>query len=315
MRSLRRHITPVRSSTVLVLCCVVLCSVSSTQAQPTATDPFREPDWRSALILRFDPPAHASAADPSGGYLSAVTQALESGLIASTGADAISVGPLFASWTDPAPGGVGSAIDPALGSHEDWDLLVAAAGRAGVPIIITFPNSSGQGPHPVRIVGAPNNSSFDVFVDELPLEELEDIHRLTTLYKSLSERIARARQPVITSSPIPPGPTPLAARVLLLPGAVQFRAPAPGSGSGSGDLWRLVAAFRQRHPAVGTGEHEDLAGNTYSFARTSSDRNVDDAVIVALAASGSTTLNVSRVFADNTLLHDAVTGGTAFVSF
>ena len=298
-----------------VLCCAVVCCVSPAQAQPTATGPIREPDWRSALILRFDPPAHTPAADPSGGYLSAVTRALESGLVASIGADAISVGPLFASGTDPAPGRVSSAIDPSLGSNEDWELLVAAAGRAGVPIIITFPKSSGQGHQPVRIAGASNNPSFDAFVDELPLEELEDIHSLKTLYKSLSERIASARHPIITSSPIPPGSTPLAARVLLLPGAVQFTAPAPGSGSENGELWRLVAAFRRRHPAVGTGEHEDLANNTYSFARTSNDRNVDDAVIVALTASGTTTLNVSRVFADNTLLHDAVTGSTAFVSF
>jgi hypothetical protein len=183
-------------------------------------------------------------------------------------------------------------------------LLVAAAGRAGVPIIITFPKSSGQGHQPVRIVGAADNPSFDAFVYELPLGDLEDIHALKTLYKSLSEQVASARHPIITSSPIPPGSTPFAARALL-----------PPAGSENGELWRLVAAFRRRHPAVGTGEHEDLANNTYSFARTSNDRNVDDAVIVALAASGTTTLNVSRVFDDNTLLHDAVTGSTAFVSF
>lgn len=297
----------------VVLCCVVLCCVSPAQAQPTATDPIREPDWRSALILRFDPPANTPAADPSGGYLSAVTKALESGLVASTGVDAISVGPLFTSGTDPAPGGVRSAIDPSLGSYEDWELLVAAAGRARVPMIIAFPKSSGQDRQPVRIAGASNNPSFDTFGDELSLEDLEDIHALKTLYNSLSERVASARHPIITSSPIPPGSTPLAVRVLLLPGAVQFTAPAPGSGNG--DLWRLVTAFRQRHPAVGIGVHEDLANNIYSFGRTSNDRNVDDSVIVALTASGTTTLNVSRVFADNTLLHDAVTGSTAFVSF
>ena len=127
-------------------------------------------------------------------------------------------------------------------------------------------------------------------------------------------------------------------RLLLLPGAVQIfygdetaRPPGPPVSDAQQATrspmnwdaldpavlahWRKLGQFRRRHPAVGAGAHQRLPNSTYAFGRTWRDGRIDDRVIVALGAEGRTTLNVSRLFADDTMLRDAYTGRTAFVSF
>ncbi len=130
---------------------------------------------------------------------------------------------------------------------------------------------------------------------------------------SWADRVTSSSRPVITALPRSSASQPPDALLLLLPGSLLVAA-SPSEQSSS-ELWNRILAFRKRHPAIGIGEHEVLANSTYSFARTLTRRKVVDAVIVALGASGKTTLNVSRIFPDNTLLRDAVTGSTAFVSF
>lgn len=93
--------------------------------------------------------------------------------------------------------------------------------------------------------------------------------------------------------------------LLLMPGGLYID-------GALGPMGSKIAAFRLRHPAVGAGLHERLINNFYSFRR--SIEGVDDAVVV-VGAEGRAAINVSRVFADDTLLRDAVTGATAFVSF
>lgn len=127
-------------------------------------------------------------------------------------------------------------------------------------------------------------------------------------------------------------------RLLLLPGAVQIfygdetaRPPGPAVSDAQQATrspmnwdapdaavlahWQKLGRFRRRHPAVGAGAHQRLPGQTYAFARTYRDGRYDDRVIVVLGAEGRTTVNVARLFADDTLLRDAYTGRTAFVSF
>ena len=98
-------------------------------------------------------------------------------------------------------------------------------------------------------------------------------------------------------------------RLLLAPGGVLLdRMPLD-------ETARAIAAFRLRHPAVGTGDHQRLVNNVYAFQRSLDRKTSRDDVIVVFGASGETNVNVSRVFADDTLLRDALTKDIAFVSF
>ena len=81
------------------------------------------------------------------------------------------------------------------------------------------------------------------------------------------------------------------------------------------EIVRRILGFRARHPAVASGSHVQLINNVYTFQRSIDDPRRKDAVVVVLGASGRTTVNVSRAFADDALLRDAMTGRTTFVSF
>ena len=371
MRRPRRITIPILSCAV-ALTGFVLCCPAPVRTQPSNSASQNDPDWRSAVILRFDPGTTSSEANRSGRYLSGITHALESGWVASIGANAISIGPLFTSGNESASEFESAAIDPELGSASEWKSLISAARRIEVPVIVivAVPGAAPVAPtgdpddqprfatlarfreadgvrhffvagnaddisrsevlrtgaalrrvmqestpegDPPWIAASLDHPSFDAVIEEVPADHLANIESLKLLYGSISDRIETDARPTILSIPLDAGSTLSGANVLLLPGAVQIAA---GSvDAASADFWRSIASFRKRHPAVSMGEHTDLANNTYSFARTSVDGRYDDAVIVALGASGSTTLNVSRVFPDNAFLRDAVTGRTAFVSF
>lgn len=78
--------------------------------------------------------------------------------------------------------------------------------------------------------------------------------------------------------------------------------------------WQKIGQFRRSHPAVGAGTHTKLSDSPYIFAREFSNEVACDAIVVAIGASGNTTINVSSVFSDGTQLRDAYTGNTATVS-
>lgn len=112
----------------------------------------------------------------------------------------------------------------------------------------------------------------------------------------------------ITRVPVDDWPTPAIYGLMLARGGLYL------DGAGS-DTTAAIAAFRLRHPSVARGDHEPLINSAYSFRRSLSERGRDDQVVIVLGAKGKASVNVSRAFADDALLRDAMTGQTAFVSF
>jgi hypothetical protein len=97
---------------------------------------------------------------------------------------------------------------------------------------------------------------------------------------------------------------------LFLPGAVYLETGSPG------EEWGPYLAFRANHPAVGRGIHQRLEGQAYAFYRgLRTSRDTTDEVVVVLGAEGTTRVKVSRVFDDDTLLRDVLTGKIALVSY
>ncbi|MEL6942820.1 MAG: alpha-amylase family glycosyl hydrolase [Bacteroidota bacterium] len=82
--------------------------------------------------------------------------------------------------------------------------------------------------------------------------------------------------------------------------------------------WSILGEFRQAHPAVGAGSHQQLDDSPYTFMRdyiNASDGLCDKIVAaVGLTPNTSTTLDVGGAFADGELIRDAYTGNTATVS-
>ncbi len=81
------------------------------------------------------------------------------------------------------------------------------------------------------------------------------------------------------------------------------------------DHWQKLGQFRARHPAVAMGAHEALSADPYVFSRSLHAGRWQDDVVVVIGAEGKTPVNVSTVFADNTILRDAYSGKTTFVSY
>ena len=70
--------------------------------------------------------------------------------------------------------------------------------------------------------------------------------------------------------------------------------------------WQKLGQFRANHPAVGAGIHIMLTQNPYVFSRSFSTGTETDLVVVGLnLPKGEKTLEVSKVFNDGDLLHDA----------
>lgn len=77
--------------------------------------------------------------------------------------------------------------------------------------------------------------------------------------------------------------------------------------------WQKLGQFRNKHLAVGAGTHVHLNDTPYVFGRLYNKNGVNDRVVVAIGANGSTTLNVSGVFPDGTRVRDYYTGNEAVV--
>jgi len=74
--------------------------------------------------------------------------------------------------------------------------------------------------------------------------------------------------------------------------------------------WKIMGQFRNRHIAIGAGSHTKLKDSPYTFKREKD----DDKVVVVIDASGPTTVNVSGIWDNGTVLRDFYTGNTATVS-
>lgn len=78
--------------------------------------------------------------------------------------------------------------------------------------------------------------------------------------------------------------------------------------------WNKLGTFRKHHVAVGAGQHQQLADNPYTFARTYEEADYSDKVVVALdAPSGTKEISVADIFENNTHLRDAYSGQEAVV--
>jgi alpha-amylase len=78
--------------------------------------------------------------------------------------------------------------------------------------------------------------------------------------------------------------------------------------------WQKLGQFRNKHIAIGAGQHKLINSSPYTFSRTYDENGITDGVIVVTGASGATTVDVSSVFGDGTLLTDYYTGAQAKVS-
>ncbi|NNC49409.1 MAG: alpha-amylase [Flaviramulus sp.] len=78
--------------------------------------------------------------------------------------------------------------------------------------------------------------------------------------------------------------------------------------------WQKLGQFRVNHPAVGSGIHEMLTQQPYTFYRTFAKENFEDKVVIGLDLSkGEKIIDVSQIFKDGTKLHDAYSNQSAEV--
>ncbi len=70
--------------------------------------------------------------------------------------------------------------------------------------------------------------------------------------------------------------------------------------------WQKLGTFRERHPAIGAGLHQMITEEPYVFYRSYSEGQYEDLVVIGLELNkGAKEINVSRIYDDGTVLHDA----------
>jgi alpha-amylase len=70
--------------------------------------------------------------------------------------------------------------------------------------------------------------------------------------------------------------------------------------------WQKLGQFRANHPAIGAGAHQMITQRPYVFYRSFYLNNYEDLVVVGLNLSkGTKTLDVSKIFKDGEMVHDA----------
>lgn len=78
--------------------------------------------------------------------------------------------------------------------------------------------------------------------------------------------------------------------------------------------WQKLGKFRNQHPAIGAGKHQKISNNPYVFSRVFSKGDFNDEVIIGLdLEKGKKEINVSSIFKDGIVLHDAYSNETAKV--
>lgn len=74
------------------------------------------------------------------------------------------------------------------------------------------------------------------------------------------------------------------------------------------DHWRRLGRFRQRHPAIGAGEHVELSRAPFVFARTLDEQGISDRVLVAHSSEAAfTAVPAGGMFANGAVVRDAYT--------
>ena len=70
--------------------------------------------------------------------------------------------------------------------------------------------------------------------------------------------------------------------------------------------WQKLGQFRAKHPAIGAGTHQMITASPYYFYRSYQEGDFKDLVVVGLdLKKGKKVIDVSRVFEDGDVLHDA----------
>ena len=73
--------------------------------------------------------------------------------------------------------------------------------------------------------------------------------------------------------------------------------------------WQKLGQFRAKHPAVGAGVHQMITQSPYLFYRSLQKDDFKDFVVIGLELNaGAKTLDVSKVFENGDVLHDAYSG-------
>jgi len=70
--------------------------------------------------------------------------------------------------------------------------------------------------------------------------------------------------------------------------------------------WQKLGQFRAKHPAIGAGTHQMITQKPYVFYRSFKKGGFEDLVVVGLSLNkGTKTLDVSKIYNDGEVLHDA----------
>jgi alpha-amylase len=78
--------------------------------------------------------------------------------------------------------------------------------------------------------------------------------------------------------------------------------------------WQKLGKFRARHPAIGAGIHQMITSQPYYFYRSYQEGDFKDLVVIGLEVhKGPKSIDVSKIFKEGDLLHDAYSGVTAQV--
>ncbi|NRD21790.1 alpha-amylase [Winogradskyella litoriviva] len=78
--------------------------------------------------------------------------------------------------------------------------------------------------------------------------------------------------------------------------------------------WQKLGKFRAKHPAIGAGVHQMITEAPYYFYRSYQKGNFKDLVVIGLELEkGKKVIDVSKIFEDGDVLHDAYSGETATV--
>lgn len=78
--------------------------------------------------------------------------------------------------------------------------------------------------------------------------------------------------------------------------------------------WQKLGRFRASHPAIGSGAHQMITAQPYYFYRSYQNNDFKDIVVVGLdVQKGAKSIDVSKIFEDGDIIHDAYSGITSEV--
>ncbi|WP_299338897.1 alpha-amylase family glycosyl hydrolase [uncultured Psychroserpens sp.] len=79
--------------------------------------------------------------------------------------------------------------------------------------------------------------------------------------------------------------------------------------------WQKLGQFRANHPSIGAGIHQMITQQPYTFYRSYTNDNYKDLVVVGIdLGKGQKTIDVSKVFKDGDMIHDAYSNQSVAVA-